>query len=260
MLRHGYFVTQRPAGTTDSVGGAIIEATVVPLRRPRRFKALLFENRSFLLDELIVRGQYLDELHRVPRPPDGRVYALDVGANVGLFTLFANAILRARLHVIGFEPLDANRALCAANWKRAKLAHTVRPEALADRDETDAPIYLVSTTGATINRREAELYAEGRNKPLPEQAGTARLARLDTLFPELGIPRVDLMKIDIEGAEEWAITGGAETISRFRPLVLCTYEHHTNTSEALIALFEAFGGYSVRQDHELRLLTFEPQR
>src|ERR1019366_4223761 len=121
-------------------------------------KARLFANRSFLLDELIVHGQYLSELERIPRRDDGAVYALDIGANVGLFSLFAHALLPSRLTVIGFEPLPANRALCETNWQRAGLTHTVRPEALSDRDGVDAPFYLLSTTGATISLAEAQRY------------------------------------------------------------------------------------------------------
>ncbi|MBL8235503.1 MAG: FkbM family methyltransferase [Bryobacterales bacterium] len=43
------------------------------------------------------------------------------------------------------------------------------------------------------------------------------LTTIDKMVGELGLTKVDYIKMDIEGAERQAIAGGAETIRRFRP-------------------------------------------
>jgi FkbM family methyltransferase len=51
-----------------------------------------------------------------------------------------------------------------------------------------------------------------------------RLTTIDTLVAELKLPRVDFIKMDIEGAEQKAIAGARGTILQNTPrLALCTY-------------------------------------
>jgi FkbM family methyltransferase len=255
-LRRGYRVTITPTRRELPIGGPVVAASVFGLRRAGHFRALMFESRVFILDQFIVGGHYVSELRRLrreieSRAGDGRVYIADCGANVGLFGLFSSLLLRPQVSGVGFEPFHENRLLCGENWRRHQRL-VVRPEALADVDTSAAPLYVRTTTGATIVDAEV-------TEPVPHTE-QASLARLDTLWPELDLPRVDLVKLDIEGAEESALTGAIETIGRQRPFVICSYEHRTNDPQRLIALFAGIGGYSHRDDPSRKLLTFEPLR
>jgi FkbM family methyltransferase len=50
------------------------------------------------------------------------------------------------------------------------------------------------------------------------------LTTIDKLVAELNLPRVDFINMDIEGAEQHALAGTKETISRFHPrMSLCIY-------------------------------------
>ena len=51
------------------------------------------------------------------------------------------------------------------------------------------------------------------------------LTTLDKMVEELGLQRVDVIKMDIEGAEVGAIAGAAKTLSRFRPKLAIATEH-----------------------------------
>src|SRR6201999_2515074 len=53
-----------------------------------------------------------------------------------------------------------------------------------------------------------------------EDAETIRLTRIDDWVAANGIDRVDVVKMDIEGAEVQALRGAAETLRRFRPVVV----------------------------------------
>jgi hypothetical protein len=58
---------------------------------------------------------------------------------------------------------------------------------------------------------------------------TIPLTRIDTLVAELGLERVDAIKMDIKGATQKALAGGAETIRKYRPhIVLSTEEDNDN--------------------------------
>src|SRR6202035_1513131 len=47
-----------------------------------------------------------------------------------------------------------------------------------------------------------------------------RLETLDGLWPTLGNPRLDVIKVDIEGHEDRFLEGGAHTIASHRPVIL----------------------------------------
>ena len=50
------------------------------------------------------------------------------------------------------------------------------------------------------------------------------LVSIDDVVREEGLPRVDCIKLDVEGAELAALRGAADTIRRFRPrLIICLY-------------------------------------
>jgi hypothetical protein len=54
------------------------------------------------------------------------------------------------------------------------------------------------------------------------------LTTIDKLVAELGLPRVDFIKMDIEGAEVRALNGARNTIARFKPRMAITAEHNPN--------------------------------
>jgi hypothetical protein len=51
------------------------------------------------------------------------------------------------------------------------------------------------------------------------------LTTIDKLVAELKLPRVDFIKMDIEGAELNALAGGAATIKQFKPRMSIATEH-----------------------------------
>jgi FkbM family methyltransferase len=140
---------------------------------------------------------------------------LDAGANLGTFTRMA---LRsgARL-VVAFEPEPTNATCFERNFRQE----------LAERRVILVRAALWDSEGAM------ELAAGGGNSGgfsliKERQAGslgvTVRLTTIDRVVRELGLDRVDFIKMDIEGSERHAAEGGRETIARFGPrMVICVY-------------------------------------
>lgn len=75
---------------------------------------------------------------------------------------------------------------------------------------------------------------------------------IDSLTAELDLPRVDLIKMDIEGAEPTALAGAMQTIKRFRPqLAISIYhqpDHFLDIPQFLAASLENYRFY-VRNYH-----------
>ena len=74
---------------------------------------------------------------------------------------------------------------------------------------------------------------------------TCQVVSLDGWIAQRNLARVDFVKMDIEGAEESAIRGGSETISRFRPKWSIASYHTDPTGEKqhpkLVRLLSSLG-------------------
>jgi FkbM family methyltransferase len=134
---------------------------------------------------------------------------LDVGANAGYFTVLAGRAVGAAGTVYAFEPYAANVALVHANVRLNALTNVrVFPFALAERWDCFSA-YAVDTNAGL-------LAYDGDALALPAR-DVVFSARLDDLLA--AAPRVDVIKIDVEGFEHRALAGGAGIIARHRPLI-----------------------------------------
>jgi FkbM family methyltransferase len=149
----------------------------------------------------------LDRVVRAALPPDG--VFVDVGANVGIHALAAARHLAAGGGaVLAFEPHPANYAALVRNIALNGWRH-VSAENLG---LAEAPAVLTGTAAA-----------EGGNWSLASR-GTyqfeVRLVRLDDYLADHPLPRLDVLKIDVEGAEVRVLRGARRALERFRPLII----------------------------------------
>lgn len=153
------------------------------------------------------------ELHHLQRflKPGGNF--LDVGANIGLFALRAAGIVGPGGRVVAIEPAAISADRLEANLALNAFAHvTVVRAALSDREG------------------QAQLrHVELGNDPqawsiMPEAGGTdaeqVRTTTLDALVAQQGLTRLDLIKMDVEGAEPMVVAGGQAALARFRPTII----------------------------------------
>jgi FkbM family methyltransferase len=171
-----------------------------------------------MASQIFWKGYYSEDqlrvLERILRP---EMTFVDVGANHGEFTLFA-ALRLPQGRVISFEPASENYGKLKRNVDLNNLSNITMVQAgLGERAGT-ATIY-----------RSNELYSDGTsNKGLHSQfvgrgedavIETITILRLDDYAAEQGIDRIDVMKIDIEGAELPALRGSDSVLRRFHPVI-----------------------------------------
>jgi FkbM family methyltransferase len=140
---------------------------------------------------------------------------VDVGANIGYFTMLAADLVGSTGQVLAVEPLEKNLQLIYAGIVRNEFHHVdVMPFGASDsngfvRMVTDAGTSNALVQSAPSGKRTAK-YAPVR----PLDWLTASLAR------------IDLLKIDIEGHEIFAWRGGKAMFERCRPLVITEFHPH----------------------------------
>jgi FkbM family methyltransferase len=84
----------------------------------------------------------------------------------------------------------------------------------------------------------------GSNR-LGQQTLSVAARRLDDLPEISGLRRLDVMKIDVEGAESGVLAGGENTIDRFRPVLIV--ELHSPEQDVSVARWLLAHRYSFRR-------------
>jgi FkbM family methyltransferase len=145
--------------------------------------------------------------------PPGAI-VLDVGAHIGFHTLALARAAGPSGRVYAFEPWPANRATLARNLALNGIENvTVSDQALADRAGTATFTvprgYPTSMLGSLAIRPEGDVTTL-----------TVPTTTVDAFVAAQGLVRLDLVKIDAEGAEVQIIAGMRETLRALRPVVL----------------------------------------
>jgi FkbM family methyltransferase len=125
----------------------------------------------------------------------------DVGANVGMYTLLAARRVGAAGAVHAFEPTPHVAASLRANVALNRLANVVVNEAAVSDTAGVATLYLQAGS-------DRNTLADRGGTPTP-----VRTLTLDDYVAARGLGRVDVMKMDVEGAEVMALGGASQLLS-----------------------------------------------
>lgn len=138
---------------------------------------------------------------------------VDVGANVGVFSMFAADAVGAGGAVISIEP---------------------HPFAFQVLTRNLAPFACGRQLNIGCGDRSAEMalhYVPGRLsvssvRPRPDRTESVDMTvrRLDDVLEESGVDSVDLLKIDVEGFENAVLRGADQTLRRTQRMVIETDE------------------------------------
>ncbi|MGD0085397.1 MAG: FkbM family methyltransferase [Acidimicrobiales bacterium] len=142
---------------------------------------------------------------------------IDIGANEGVYTVLAAKLVGPAGRVVAVEPSPRERARLQRNIELNRLGDvvTVRPEGLLAEAGTES-LRLADRSHTGQNTFGQPIYAQVHVTEEIEVPVTT----LDALCTELALDRVDLVKVDVEGAELAVLTGGVTTLAKLRPLVL----------------------------------------
>lgn len=158
---------------------------------------------------------------------------VDGGAHYGLFSIYAALLGAAEL--ICFEPDPKTCSALQSNIERNRGAFAVDlPIAYYNRALWDSE--------SIIEFRPAKEASAGSRVVLPGLRKRPNDVFVETMaLDSLDLPRVDVVKLDIEGCELQALLGMEKTIKRFRPKLMVSIYHHHGDPVRLPKLIESYG-------------------
>lgn len=191
----------------------------------------LFSLRSFLVDvggeRIWVKPRSSDlftiyEIYRdggyspkLPYTPGDVKTIVDVGANIGVFSLWASRFFPAK-KIYAVEMEDSNYEQLLANITVNALEETIIPVQAA----------IFSESGSVGIRRMGGLGFHMVN--VQEKTHTVKALSLADFLSSTGIETIDLLKIDIEGGEKYLMTPENEEIFRKRVGYVFLESHDVN--------------------------------
>jgi FkbM family methyltransferase len=136
---------------------------------------------------------------------------VDIGANVGYYTLLSSRLVGAGGHVYAVEPSASTRDRLKKNLAMNPFSNT-----------TVLPVAAWDSNGdANFNYDQCDAGGSSL-RPLesPATSECVELRRIDELIPDADVQRISLIKIDIEGAELHALRGLSGILDANRRLAI----------------------------------------
>jgi len=157
---------------------------------------------------------------------------LDVGANVGFYTLLASALVGNSGNVYAFEPTPRTFAILRKNSADKKNVICVNVALMEAQGKRKLSDYGAEKSG--LNTVLPISFQNGeKTTVLSVDAMT-----LDSYCHDHSI-RPTLIKIDTEGAEEMVLKGASKTLALYHPVLII--EVQRDTPQNIVALLADFG-------------------
>lgn len=170
---------------------------------------ILAHRDDLAVGKTVLAGSYEPEVAAVFRDvlrPGMAV--IDIGANIGFFTMLAASLVGPSGAVLALEPNPANARMAEASRRLNGFNHVTILQAAAG----PAPGMLAINTS----------FSNGTTSAIDEDAVLAVESVACVAVDHLALPgpRVGLVKIDVEGAEYNALLGSRGLIRRDRPVIV----------------------------------------
>jgi FkbM family methyltransferase len=178
---------------------------------------LLLDPKDLIGNEILTEGNWEPETWEwmASRLPPGGVFA-DVGTHIGYHSIKAAKRVGPMGRVLSFEPNPGTAAQLKENIRYSGLSNIKLHEFACADHEGEAEFFAAGRGNTGRSSLSAEnALGDGEIRPY-----RVRLRPLDAVITESAIQRLDLMKVDVEGAELMVLRGAEQTLRRFRPVLL----------------------------------------
>ena len=158
------------------------------------------------VDRMIYAGCYEPiNVHRFRRLLSAGDVVVDVGANIGFFTLLSSSLVGSSGRVLAVEPHPNNFGILQSSLARNGI-----------KNVTAVPVGLGETAGTgVVEMRNQEDFPNRTASMVPgsgEDKADVVVVTLPQLLADHGIDRVRLVKIDVDGLETAIVRGATDLL------------------------------------------------
>jgi len=136
---------------------------------------------------------------------------IDIGSNGGMYSIPMGKMLKDNGKVISIEPEKNNFSILQKNVSLNNLNNVITINKACFSIKSVLTLHLdgIGTGGHSLVKKD-----------VGERTSKIQADTLDNIISELGLKRVDLIKIDVEGAEADVLKGAAKTLKKYKPKIV----------------------------------------
>ena len=188
------------------------------------------------MSRLIHFGFENDEIEFVTKYVKAGDIFIDIGANIGLFSLVASPIVGLQGKVISYEPTPKTYNRFIENIKLNRITNI------------NAKNIGLSDSESYLNLNISDSGYDAWNTFAPNEVGNkskftstvnVKVMTLDQELDELNKANISLVKIDVEGWEKFVLLGGESFFRKYSPVVMIEFTEE-NTFAAGYYVYELF--------------------
>jgi FkbM family methyltransferase len=167
-------------------------------------------------------------------PPGG--IAIDIGANIGDWSIPAALAVGPTGRLLAIEPIPRMAAALRKTFgiNRLRQASVVEMALSSSAGQTNFSIERGNSGGSRIGKHA-----------LAHDSIEVEITTLDALVEREQLPRVDFIKIDVEGHEPQVLAGAKATLIRWKPLLFMETGQEGDDGRASIAELLLSCGYQI---------------
>jgi len=167
---------------------------------------------------------------------------IDLGANVGVFTILASRLVGEGGLVVAVEPLAQNQECLELTCSQNNLSNVMIIRQAVGGHEGEVQLNFAPRIGAHS--------AVAIRSSVPS---TVPMRTVDRLLADHGIEQAHFVKIDIEGMEAEALEGARATLRQHGPVLAVSSYHLPGDVERLSSIIEHIrGDYCIRHERFAR--------
>lgn len=163
--------------------------------------------------QIISEGYEMDFFKKEIKPG---MTVLDIGANVGIYTLTASALVGDKGKVFAFEPDKLNFKMLEDAVLKHSCKNTFLENIALSNKKGSTKLYIDEVNPGNHSFGQKNLY-KGK------KAVTIQTIKLDDYLAKNGVKKVDFIKIDVQGAESLVFAGASKLLKQKNIKILMEY-------------------------------------
>jgi len=163
----------------------------------------------------VLREHYEPELIYLEKVLSSKSVFIDVGANLGIYTLVASRLVGQAGRVIAVEPSFQSFPVLQENIVLNRLTNVLALSVALAEKTAKAWLYQGKDPGQ--NSLGKDPSCNGAVEEVFTQT-------LDSVLLDASIDKVDLIKMDVEGAEELVLRGANRVVTSERPMIIFEFQ------------------------------------
>jgi len=215
----------------------------LPIRLIKLLRVFVHDPVFYLYATVIdtVKEIYLENVYERNYSIHPNDIVIDVGANVGIFTVKSSIKVGQAGKVYAIEPIEENFKLLKNNCDVNNLVNVVCIRK-ACGSKSGKAIMLKSRSSALHSLKDFGV-ANIKNSEFSQEEVEVDCETLDNICKELGVSRIDFLKIDVEGAELEVLKGAEESLKITRNIAM---ELHYEGEDEEVRRFLEERGFTVK--------------